>query len=58
MKIHQNLIEFDHNFILLQVIRPKLQMMQSDAESVIPKDALNWLYDKYKWYYDKFNYKK
>ena len=42
----------------LHTIRPKLQMMQSDAESVIPKDALNWLYDKYKWYYDKFNYKK
>ena len=42
----------------LHLIRPKLQLKQSDADSVIPKDAREWLHDKYKWYYDKFGYKK
>ena len=42
----------------LHTIRPKLTPMPSDADYIIPKDALNWLYEKYKWYYDKFNYKK
>jgi len=42
----------------LHTIRPKLTPMQSDAEAIIPKDALNWLFEKYKWYYDKFGYKK
>lgn len=42
----------------LHLIRPKLELKQSDADSVIPKDARDWLYDKYKWYYDKFGYKK
>ena len=42
----------------LHVIRPKLEMKPSDADSIIPKDAREWLYNKYKWYYDKFNYKK
>ena len=42
----------------LHIIRPKLQLKQSDADSVIPKDAREWLYDRFKWYYDKFGYKK
>lgn len=42
----------------LHTIRPKLTPMPSDADAIIPKDALNWLYEKYKWYYDKFGYKK
>jgi len=42
----------------LHLIRPKLELKQSDADSVIPKDAREWLYEKYKWYYDKFGYKK
>jgi len=42
----------------LHTIRPKLQMKPSDADSVIPKDAREWLYERYKWYYDKFGYKK
>jgi sulfotransferase len=37
----------------LHTIRPKLTPMQSDADSIIPKDALNWLFEKY-----KFDYKK
>lgn len=42
----------------LHTIRPKLQLKQSDADSVIPKDAREWLYERFKWYYDKFGYKK
>jgi sulfotransferase len=42
----------------LHKIRSKLEMKQSDADSIIPTDARNWLYEKYKWYYDKFGYKK
>lgn len=42
----------------LHIIRPKLQLKQSDADSVIPKDAREWLYERFKWYYDKFGYKK
>jgi hypothetical protein len=42
----------------LHTIRPKLMLKPSDADSVIPKDARDWLYEKFKWYYNKFDYKK
>jgi sulfotransferase len=42
----------------LHLIKPKLQLKPSDADSVIPKDARDWLYEKFKWYYNKFDYKK
>lgn len=42
----------------LHTIRPKLQLKPSDADAIIPKDAREWLYDRFKWYYTKFDYKK
>ena len=42
----------------LHLIKPKLQLKPSDADTVIPKDAREWLYEKFKWYYNKFDYKK
>lgn len=42
----------------LHIIRPKLELKPSDADSVIPKDARDWLHERFKWYYEKFGYKK
>lgn len=59
--IEQVTIEDDSVYGLtkdLHTIRPKLEMKHSDADSVIPKDAREWLYERFKWYYEQFGYKK
>lgn len=42
----------------LHTIRPRLEMKQSDAKSVLGADICDWLHTTYRWYYDMFNYKK
>jgi sulfotransferase len=59
--INQTVVEDDSAYNMgegLHVIRPKLEMMYSDADVVLGKEVTNWLHTNYRWYYDKFGYKK
>ncbi len=40
------------------IIRPRLEMKQSDAKSILGDRVCDWIYDRYNWYFKTFGYNK
>lgn len=39
-------------------IRKTLELLSSDADTILGKDVTNWIYEHYKWFFDEFRYLK
>jgi len=46
-----------HGYTGLHTIRPKLEMLQSEAVQVLGKDVHDWIMNTYRWYNDYFGYR-
>jgi sulfotransferase len=57
--IPQTTIEDDEVYGIsgLHIIRPKLEMQQSKALSVLGQDVHNWIMSNFMWYHEYFGYK-